>query len=116
MTRAGRARRLLAPARRAKPLLTLGASAAPPWALGSRLPTRAAPPRPTRTLLLLLSARPHPPPLTPPAPFPPPPPPPRQGFNNPKWVDGELLVFGADSAFVQGAQLGFTYDVSRSQR
>lgn len=39
-----------------------------------------------------------------------------QGFNNPKWVDGELLVFGADSAFVQGAQLGFTYDVNRSQR
>ncbi|KAL4418804.1 hypothetical protein ABPG77_010213, partial [Micractinium sp. CCAP 211/92] len=38
------------------------------------------------------------------------------GFNNPKWVEGELLVFGADSAFVQGAQLGFTYDVSRNQR
>ncbi|KAL4425295.1 hypothetical protein ABPG75_009311 [Micractinium tetrahymenae] len=38
------------------------------------------------------------------------------GFQRPKWVDGELLVFGADSAFVQGAQLGFTFDVNKSQR
>ncbi|EFN57162.1 hypothetical protein CHLNCDRAFT_51231 [Chlorella variabilis] len=29
------------------------------------------------------------------------------GFTNAKWVEGELLVFGADSPFVRGAQLGY---------
>lgn len=38
------------------------------------------------------------------------------GFSNPKWVDGELLVFDDDNPFVQGAQLGFTYDVGQHQR
>ena len=46
----------------------------------------------------------------------PPPPPLLQGFSNPKWVDGELLVFDNDNPFVQGAQLGFTYDVGQHQR
>ncbi|KAL4854555.1 Protein EXECUTER 2 [Chlorella vulgaris] len=38
------------------------------------------------------------------------------GFTNPKWVDGELLVFANDSPFVRGAQLGFTFDVRANQR
>lgn len=41
---------------------------------------------------------------------------PVQGFTNAKWVDGELLVFAGDSAFVRGAQLGFTFDVHANQR
>lgn len=63
------------------------------------------------------SPHPHlpspPPSLTPP---PLPPAPLLQGFSNPKWVDGELLVFDDDNPFVQGAQLGFTYDVGQHQR
>ena len=39
-----------------------------------------------------------------------------QGFTNAKWVEGELLVFGGDSPFVRGAQLGFTFDVRANQR
>ena len=31
-------------------------------------------------------------------------------------MDGELLVFGTDSPFVRGAQLGFTFDVRANQR
>ncbi|KAI7835685.1 hypothetical protein COHA_010424 [Chlorella ohadii] len=40
----------------------------------------------------------------------------QSGYSNPRWVDGELLVFAAGSPFVQGAQLGFTYDVGTHQR
>lgn len=39
-----------------------------------------------------------------------------QGYSNARWVDGELLVFADGSPFVQGAQLGFTYDVGTHQR
>lgn len=54
--------------------------------------------------------------LTPPAPPTSPSSSRRQGYQDAKWVDGELLVFGADSPFVRGAQLGFTYDVRANQR
>lgn len=40
----------------------------------------------------------------------------QSNYTNPRWVDGELLVFAGDSPFVRGAQLGFTYDVRANQR
>jgi hypothetical protein len=33
------------------------------------------------------------------------------GYTQPKWVEGELLLFNASSSYTSGAQLGFVWHV-----